>query len=358
MEERYPDSALKPIINRVRHLHRKPTKKRKCHPCDKTEDSTGCPSLPKRKCTTASVTIENTTGENLRAFVSSCIQDLDLARVAELKEELNVYVRENMCPLTVSADPTDAWLSKLDSDDMNYLMSIMDPVTASLETIMTLPNTLNKMYDVSSLEIQPTIYHRDHMWLSLQWTIDEVKNPFLSRPCMSKPCLGEYVSNSASQESCPLPEMVPVALLDKMREYMAQGHSMESFHQLLKDRRLSARHVASDFCLGRDVWAEPKCILCYMQENFSLATCQGFGEKQEISLETYKKTKLVQFDGMRQDIMVNFDQLGVTWKLKETGVLLPKIALPLPSCVVSLLKRMPNGEINIDALYVNENKIK
>lgn len=354
MEEHFPDSALKPIINRVRHHHKRSSKKRKCHPCDKKTDTNMAPPVPKKRHSSMIVGLEGISVDNLRDFVSTSIQEMDMGRIAELKEEVNTYVKQMLCPMMENKSSTsmEAWFNKLDRDDINHLLSITDPVAATVEHIMTLPNTLDKICNVSSLDIHPTVYHKDHFWLSLQWMIDDVQNPFLSRPCMSKPCLGEYVQDeNGCNNGTPLPEMVPVTLLDKMREYRSQGHSMLSFHHLLKEKRLSSRHIASDFTLGVDLWPQPKCILCYIGDAFSKATCQGFGEDNIIGLNTYQRNYLIQFPGMRADMMVNFDHLSISWKLEETGVSLPKIVLPLPASVVSLLTKKENSEINVDALY-------
>ena len=349
MEDDLRDIVLKPIINRRRNHQTK--RKPKAQPRTKRGDASE-KTFSKQKYSSCQLGVNVVSLENLETHIRSLVEDRSMDKVVQLKEELLGRVKQILHPI-LEGDMTtaDSWFNRLDREDVNQLLNDLDPMSIATSQVMSLPDTVTRMYSVSNLDILPTIYQRDHVWLCLQWSIDQVDNPFFSRECMSQPCLGNYVCGGENQTR-PLPEMVPIRILERYMEYRAQGQTTAAFKDHLIKMRTDTKAVATNWCLARDVWSQPRCIICYMRDTFSEAADCSNVTRKEITLADYRKYFLVQFHGMRPDIMIDFEEFGFKFILKETGVLLPKLKIPLPSAIVSLLVRNDNGEISTDRLYV------
>ena len=348
MDDELRDIVLKPIINRRRNHQAK--RKPKSRPRSKRGKAPEKP-FSRQKYSSCQIGANVVSVENLEAHIRSLVEDRSIDKVVQLKEELLARAKQIIYPMLESdTTTTDSWINRLDHEDVNQLLNDLDPMTIATSPVMSLPDTVTRMYSVSNLDILPIIYQRDHVWLCLQWNIDRVDNPFFSRECMSQPCLGNYVCG-VDNNTGPLPEMVPVRILERYMEYRAQGQSTSAFKDHMIKMRADTKAVATNWCLARDVWSQPRCIICYMRDMFSeVADCSNVTRK-EISLTDYRKYFLIQFHGMRPDIMIDFDEFGFKFILKETSVLLPKLKIPLPSAIVSLLVRNDNGEISTDRLY-------
>lgn len=358
MDDTLRDTVLKPIMKRKRqHQDRRKRKKPK-NKCKETKEENVVPG-GRRRQQMANVTIKSMDSEELKKMVSSAIEERDFERIVELKEEVDSCVKEMLYPILESDRLSPiSWMNKLDRQDVLHLIRSMDPIHVATEHVLTLPTTLSRLYEVSNFELLPSIYHKDHVWLTLQWTIDGVVNPFMSRPCSNTPCLGSYVKGEGEDdvdgrkaEGEPLPELVPLAVLDKMIEWRSQGMTLPEFCEKLREKRGKPRDMSTNLALGRDTPFPPRCLLCYVQEVFSMAMNLNNRLRKSISLDTYKKSCLVQFDDMRKDVMVDFNDYGITWVLKETGVILPKPMIPLPGLLVTMIKRTKNGEVCIDELF-------
>lgn len=350
MEDTLRDTVLKPIMKRKRQ-HQDRTKRRKKKPkqtnAEKINNENVMSRRRRKRQKIANVSIKSLNIGELKTFVYSAIEDCDLKRVVELKEEIDAYAKEILYPMLEPDHSSPVpWMKKLDRQDVLHLIHAMDPIPMAVEHILTLPTTLSKLYNVSNFELLPSIYHKDHVWLTLQWTIDGVDNPFMSRPCSNTPCLGSYLKGEGESE--PLPELVPLSVLDKMMEWTSQGMTLSDFCVKLREKRDNPRDTMINFTLGRDTPFPPRCLLCCVQEVFNMAMDPSNRLQRSITLDTYKRCCMVQFDDMRQDIMVNFD---IKWVLHETGVILPRPMIPFPGVMVSLMKRKENREICIDELF-------
>ncbi len=341
-QEHLRDTVLKPILCRVRNHQsrsRRGTKRRK------ENEKPSSRIIPRTRQNVVNVGVDAVAIDHIRNVVADSVARYDIGRIVQLKDEVDSHMRELLCSAQKS------WLSKMDAQDVTQLMTALDPMSMAVSKVMSLPKMLSTLFDMSSLDLQPSIYTRDHLWLTLQWSIDGVENPFASRPCASMPCLGMYIASTDEAPKTPLPELVPLSVLDKLREFRCQGMTTEQFRELLQERRKDSHHVAGDYSLGRDVSMQPKCALCYIKAMFSLVTDPTNSCHKSISLESYTKGCLFELEGIRRDILIDFEATGFRWKLRESGCDLPRICLPLPSAVMDLLQRKGNGEIYIDDLY-------
>ena len=348
MNQNLRDVILKPIINRCRnHQKRKKGKLNNRNKDRQIKDRT----FSKYRYGQSNLGVEGISTDTLDEFISQVVDDKCLLTVAEMKQEIMEHVSEVIHPMLHGNAPI--WFNQFDTEDINHLLIATDPISLTRTKILSLPDTLTKMYSVSNKEIHPTIYHKDHVWLSLQWDIDGVHNPFDSRPCMSTPCLGKFIvrHDGAQGNIESLPEMVPITVLELFMEFRAQHSSSSAFCQLLHKMRTGTKEVATSWGLGKDVWGQPKCILCYLKEMFSTMADTKNIVRKEISLCDYQRCMLVQFKGMKPELLVKPEEHGFQYKLYESGVLLPSVCAPLPSSVVSLLYQKENGEICIDRLY-------
>ena len=108
------------------------------------------------------------------------------------KEEIMSTVQKWTLDQQLSTEK-NSWVNTLNSSDMYWLLTASSPVENLKDQILSLPHFLSNIFQKSSLEVLPTVYKRDHVWLTMQWYIDDVENPFLSRPCESVPCLGSHI---------------------------------------------------------------------------------------------------------------------------------------------------------------------
>lgn len=349
MDETLRDTVLKPIMKRKRQHHDRTKKQKPKHTTTEAKkEKEALISTKRKRQKTASVNINCFNIEELNTIVFSAVEDCDLGRVAELKHEVDAYIKETLYPMLEQGHSSSIpWLNKLDRQDILHLIHAMNPIAMTVGRILTLPITLSKLYDISNFEVLPSIYHKDHVWLTLQWTINDVHNPFESRPCSNIPCLGSYLNDCSE----PLPELVPLSVLDKMIEWTSQGMKLSDFCDKLKEKRCNPNETMINFSLGRDTPFPPRCLLCYVQEVFNMAIEPSHRFRRSITLDIYKRCCMVQFNGMKQDIMVDFDHYGIKWVLQDTGVEVPKPLIPFPVLMVSLIKKKENGEICIDGLF-------
>jgi hypothetical protein len=348
MDQNLRDVILKPIINRCRNHQKRKRGKQNNRNKDRQNQSK---TFSKYRYGQSNLGVEGVSTDTLDEFFFQVVDDQCLSTVAEMKQEIMEHVSEVIHPMLHGDAPN--WFNQFDMEDINHLLVATDPISLTRTKIMSLPDTLSKMYTVSNKEILPTFYHKDHVWLSLQWNIDGVHNPFDSRPCLSTPCLGKFIVRQDGGQSTidSLPEMVPITVLELFMEFRSHHSSSNTFCQLLQKMRTGTKEVATSWGLGKDVWGQPKCILCYLKEMFSTMADTKNIVRKEISLSDYRRYMLVQFKGMRPELLVNPEEQGFQYKLCESGVLLPSICAPLPSSVVSLLYQKENGEICIDRLY-------
>ena len=348
MDHNLRDVVLKPIINRCRnHQNRK-----RVNPNKKTKDKqTQDKTFSKHRHANSNLGVEGISTDTLNEFISHLVQSQSLSTVGEMKQEIMDHVTEVIHPMVDGQGPS--WFKRLSTEDINHLLVATDPISLTRSKIMSLPDTLSKMYEVSNKEKHPTIYHKDHVWLSLQWNIDGVHNPFECRPCTSTPCVGKFIvrEDGVSSDLCSLPEMVPLPVMELFMEYRSQHFSTMAFNQLLHKMRTDTKEVATCWGLGRDVWGQPKCLLCYLKDLFSNIADTRNVVRKEISMCDYRSSMLVQFEGIRQELVIRPESHGFLYKLRETGVLLPSVCAPLPSSVISLLYQKGNGEICVDRLY-------
>lgn len=349
MDSNLRDIVLKPIINRCRNHQKK--KKVNFDKTKRDNNSKTRATFSKKRHAQTNLGVEGVSTDTLDNFISDLINSRSLATVAETKQEIEAHISDVIHPMMNGKAPS--WFNKLNIEDIQHLLVTTDPLSLTRTHIMSLPDTLSKLYTISNKDIQPTIYKKDHVWLTLQWNIDGVHNPFLSRPCMSFPCLGKYLKREDGEETgiTSLPEMVPCSVLDLFMEYRSQNASTKEFSLLLQKMRTGTKEIATSWGLAQDVWGQPKCILCYLKEMFSTLADTRNVVRKEISLSEYQSCMIVQFEGIRQELLLKPDEHGFLYKLKESDVLVPSVSVPLPSTVVSLLYQKVNGEICVDQLY-------
>ena len=348
MDQTLRDVILKPIINRCRnHQNRK---KGKTYGQSRDKKITE-KSFSKHRHAQSNLGVEGISTNSLDEFITEQVDTLSLSTVAQMKQEIMEHISNVIHPML--QDNSHSWFPSFDREDINHLLVATDPISLTRSKIMSLPDTLTKLYTVSNKDIHPTIYHRDHVWLSLQWSIDGIHNPFESRPCMSTPCMGKFIAKEDGSrcDMDSLPEMVPLTILDLFMEFRSQTSSTMEFNQLMRKMRNGSKEIATSWSLGRDVWGQPKCMLCYLKDMFcTMADTRNICRK-EISLSEYRQCMLFQFEGIRPEFLINPEEQGFQYKLHESGVLLPGIRIPLPSTVASLLYQKENGEICIDRLF-------
>lgn len=354
------DSVLKPIIKRMQQC-RDGSQRKKLRSEGKSTSKEATVIENKKpsgrgKKDAVSLGIQSLDVIPVEKIVDSCLEQGDLSRVAELKQEIHTFMKEEIYQALDSDSrktSSHGWAEGLDRIDMSRILNTIDPIHITTEKVLSLPDTLSKIYNTSNFEVIPSVYHRDHVWLTLQWMIDGVPNPFMSRPCAGQPCLGQFILGSAHTEGHgrAMPEIVPLNVLDKMIEWTTGGMTLKEFAGKLREMRMCSRNICTHFSLGRDLPYPPRCLLCYVQDVFCLALGPGNRQGRSISLDTYKRCCMLQFSGLRSDILINFCDYGIRWILRETGVTLPSPTIPLPGTLVKLLECRENGEISVTKLY-------
>lgn len=272
--------------------------------------------------------------------------DVDwLGQVARVAEKMKKRLQESLVETK-----NEVWTKNLNDIDIYHLNLTHNPLHVTRETILKLPKLLDKMYTLSSLEVMPYNYRRDHLWLTLQWEIDEIENPFNARPCQSTECLGRFIQCDGDEslvvEKGRLPELLPLELLDDYRDKRRLGMTTRDFQKQLLERIDKQIHFNAN-----DSWAQPKCGLCKMQDLFTMAM-DPLRKKHVVSLTEYHTNFCLQFTGMLQQFVINSRVANFSLCISETGIEAPSIEIPLIGLIVNALRRK-GKEIIIDNLYIN-----
>lgn len=329
----FQNNELKPILGRVRSQTKKLLSQNQ-----------------KKKVITQS----STKGSNKNVYVDfineyeseikNITSDVDMKKVIELKQ--NIMERAK----TILQEDKE-FSDRMSDADKQILFDILDPVSKARESILTLPTTISKIYEISNLEIMPTIYEKDHVWLSLQWMIDDVENPFNSRPCSSNPCLGNYIQKEGGGNlNQPLPEIVPLNTLDTFRDYRSRGFTTQQFKEELLQKRQEILELTYAYTLGRDICGEPRCILCIMKDMYCMLT-KSSSSKTEINLKHCKRNLSLNFVGLSEDFSIEGSLLSSDFVLSESNVSLPIGKIPLIGAIMYAIYQRNNKEIVIEGIY-------
>jgi len=269
-----------------------------------------------------------------------------LGRVARVGEKMKRRLHKSL-----SDAKHEMWRKNLSDIDIYHLNLAENPLNYVRETILKLPTLLDKMYTLSSLDVMPYNYRRDHLWLTLQWEIDEVENPFNARACQSTECLGSFIQfidkdqdDRSMNEDGRLPELIPLTVLDEYREQRRQGMTTKDF----KKKQMEKNEKQGNFS-GADVWAPPKCAICKMQDLFETAM-DPTKKKKTISLADYHVNFCFQFTGMLPQYVINSRAINFSLSISETGIAAPNLDIPVVGLVVNALRRS-GKEIVVKNLY-------
>jgi hypothetical protein len=282
-------------------------------------------------------------GPEIKTFVESTATTDVVRKTNEMKDQILSEVQEWITRQQES-DTTNPCLQKLESADLYWLMTSSDPTQQLRDRAISLPHFLSKIFDCPSLEVLPSVYNRDQTWLTLQWIVDGVENPFLSRECQSVPCLGTVHS------SRPLPEMVPLTTLEQYQYHLATGVSTSEWLNLLRDRRQDPALALTLYPLGRDTWNQPKCLLCRLHELFVFAI-DPTSSRKSTRLTEYQRSYSLQLDGLLPHLYLDHSEVNMEWVLEETNVLLPHLKIPLVGMLVKLMECTESGNICTDNWY-------
>lgn len=269
-----------------------------------------------------------------------------IGEIAKVREQMAKILQQ--C-LSNETGGNEEWRKSLSDIDIYYLHINDNPLETTKSTIFKLPLLLDKLHDLSSLDVMPSNYRRDHLWLTLQWEIDEVENPFHARACGSTACLGLFIRSEHGEGDQPaktflLPEMTPLHILDDYREARSKGIPTIKFKAMLQERIDKGETI-----LGSNVWAEPKCALCRMQDIFT-AVMSPLYKKHVTSHAEYIATYGIQFTGMLPHLTANTKDADFFWCISETNVAAPSMDIPLVGLVVSAL-HINGKEVVVDNLY-------
>lgn len=319
-------NELKPIVGRIRHQQKKREKMIK----EKVLKE-GLISLSKEK-------------NLLVTFLKEHSMDkrgiLDTSKILKLKTLLLEKTRK-----ILSKKP---YLS-MKEDEIHTLLRSIDPFFVGRQVILSLPETLSKIYEVSDSDIRKREYGRDKLWLCVQWQVDDTPNPFLSRPCSGAPCLGEFIRKaSGGLRKKPLPEIVPLKTLEWFIDARSRGVNTKDFKKALQARRRQPRPLLCP--LARDVWSHPKCAICHMGESYQ-KYLSALERRHEISLEEYQKFMMIHFPGLLPLFTIKGESLFSDFVLSESQAMLPKEDVILVGPVLKAIVEDEKGEIVIDTLY-------
>ena len=329
----FGNNELKPILGRVR----KQNKKKKSKQLKKQ----GVVQVGRR-------------GSNKNVFVdfrkeydNAICDDMEMEKIAEIKQG----ILERAKSIIIEDKKFNDRMTDIDK---RMLLESLDPVSKVREQILSLPTTISKIYEISNLDVMPRLYERDHIWLSMQWVIDEVENPFMSRPCASNPCLGKYIrTKNGGNVDKPLPEIVPLNTLDTYRDYRSRDLSTKSFKDELTDRRQDTLELTCSYTLGRDICGEPRCVLCVMRDMYCTLTKPSTNET-EITLKECQMNLSHNFVGISRDFVIDGSLLKTDFLLKESHVSLPIGDIPLIGSIVNAIYQNENNEIVIDDIYTKK----
>ena len=271
-----------------------------------------------------------------------------LGKIARVTEKMKKRLQESLAD-----EKYEAWTKNLKDIDIYHLNLMHNPLHSTRETILKLPKLLDKLYNLSSLDVMPYNYRRDHLWLTMQWEIDGVENPFNARPCQSTECLGSFIPFDREEgeqdeswlvQNGRLPELIPLDVLDEYRDQMRLGMTTVDFQ-----KKLNEKMDKKTYFNATEVWLQPKCALCKIQDLFTMAM-DPQKKKHVISLNEYHTNFCFQFTGMLQQFVINSRDAKFLLYISETGVEAPSIDIPLVGLVVNSLRRR-GKEIIVDNLY-------
>ena len=350
MDTSLKDCALRPMAKRVRnHVKRSENKKHNGKRSQNTKPSTHQEeaSAKARHESHCNIGVNLLEGQHLKSLT----KPVDVVQETYAKKDEIMTTVQKWASEQQSSTEKNSWMSTLNSSDIYWLVTASNPVENLKDHILSLPHFLSNIFEKSSLEVLPTLYKRDHVWLTMQWYIDDVDNPFLSRPCESVPCLGSYIPSLTDTVARKhIPELVPLTTLEQYRYFIATGGSTKEWKQLLTERRQDPSLALTLYPLGKDVWSQPKCLLCRLQDIFSLAI-DPTSIRKSMRLSQYQQCYSIQLEGLLPYLYLDKDELNVSWILEETNVLLPHLRIPLIGMLVRLLEYKPPGNVNVDKWY-------
>lgn len=324
----FNNNELKPILGRVRRQNKKKVSRgnKKCHTV---------PLIKRQSNKDVSIHFQENymtqCNTNPKGIIEMRNEILERAKSIIFEDE---RFRDRLCDI-------DKWL----------LLQAMDPVAKSRDDILSLPTAISKIYNISNMDIVPRVYERDHVWLSMQWVIDGVDNPFGSRQCASTACLGKYICKlDGTYVNKPLPEMVPLGTLDTYRDYMSRGLTTLSFKEDIVAGRQDTLSLSFTYVLGKDVCDEPRCILCTMKDIYCLVT-KPSTSKAEVTLKEYQFTLSNNFIGLSDKFTVDGSLLTCDFSLSESGVSFSVGKVPLVASIVGSIYQNNTNEIVIDNIY-------
>jgi hypothetical protein len=269
-----------------------------------------------------------------------------LERVASAEQNL----LSKMEDLLLDSNEDKDWCKNLSNKDLYHICREKKQLDVARNTILKLPKLLDKLYDISTLELMSKRYRRDHLWLTLQWEIDGVENPFLARPCSNaSTCLGKYIPcimPDTNDDTKPfvLPEITPLKTLDSYRIARYKGQSTEEFTNCLQQKIQCDEPMT-----GAYVWSEPRCALCHMQDIFT-KTMNPLYKMSNITKDNFVRNFSFEFPGMLPHYSVDSQDVNFAWCLTETNVLISQFSIPLVGLIVANLQRNQK-EIIVSRLY-------
>lgn len=336
------DCALRPMAKRVRNHNKRVLREKKVK-CKIKTNVTEEVSSNARSGKPSSLGVTLLSGPEMKTFAESTAATDVVQKTKEMKDQILSEVQE-WITRQQGSDRMNSCLQKLESADLYWLMTSSEPTQQLRDRTISLPHFLSKIFDCPSLEVLPSVYNRDQTWLTLQWTVDGVENPFLSRDCQSVPCLG------AVHSSRPLPELVPLTTLEQYQYHLATGVSTSEWLNLLRDRRQDPSLALTLYPLGRDTWSQPKCLLCRLHDLFVFAI-DPTSSRKSTRLADYQRSYSLQLDGLLPHLYLDHSEMNMEWVLEETNVLLPHLTIPLVGMLVKLMERTELGNICIDKWY-------
>ena len=327
----FNNNELKPILGRVRTQNKKKISKKK-------QKTPVVQSITRGPNKNVCIDFINES-ENL----VPC-DNIDMKKIIDLKHDIIERAKT-----IIHEDKM--FYDRMTDIDKRMLFDILDPIPKARDQILSLPTTISKIYEISNLDIMPRMYERDHVWLCMQWMIDDTENPFLSRPCASNPCLGNYIQKvGGGNVNEPLPEIVPLNTLDTYRDYRSRGLSTKSFKDELIEKRQHTFELTHSYTLGRDICGEPRCVLCIMKDMYCMLT-NTCSNKTEVTLKECQINLSNNFVGISKNYSVHGSLLSNDFVLRESNVSLPIGNIPLVGAIIEAIYQNKNKEIVMDEIY-------
>ena len=325
-------SLVTPSVKRRKHYSQPSTCSVVAEDKQKTTKHVGNFITHKGKCTAGMLQLEEKLLRNCESNLNLPLQDKLMIEAATGKMEEEIITGEE----SASEKNTEPWLEK-------QLLKTNE--------ILSLSDRIGSMSKLSSWELMPICYEKDHVRLCLQWFLDGVHNPFLSRPCASVPCLGRYIRGREKESHSSLPEMVPLRTLNSYREHSAMGYSLESWKALLHEKRQSG--FLSDYHLGQDFWAAPCCMLCRMQKITSYAL-NPKTKRKCLGAMNYQKHHMFEFPGLLPQFVLKCpEEVSPEIEIEESKVLVPPKSFPLIANIINNLSFIGQN-VDLSALYDEE----